>query len=265
MKKERKNIDVKCKFSWLKERFMKCKTASRKNEEEDNFNKIDDKEYLSLFGINNPENECLHKAAFKKAWEIRNFEIEKFWQRSAFFWGFIVLIFGGYIKVATENSNETMKGIMYLDFYLILLGIIFSVGWLLVIHGSKRWQENWEEHIFYLEDKFTGPLYKTVYYKGKCKKYYSVSKINEILAWVVIVTWIILLIKYFYNKCSILTNLFDSICNSFKEIFFMGLPALLTVCCIVSMLKCGQSFKGKLNKKLKKDEHGAFFDIGKKN
>jgi hypothetical protein len=236
-----------------------------KKEEKDNFKEISDKEYISLFGINNSRKKGLHKAAFKKAWETRNFEIDKFWQRSAFFWGFIVLIFGGYIKVATENSNKIINGIMYLDFYLILLGIIFSVGWLLVIKGSKRWQENWEEHIFYLEDEITGPLYKTIYYKGKCNKYYTVSGINQILAWVVIITWGFLLIQYFFTNCSILKNKFESISNIIQVIVFFWLPLLGTFSCILIMRIDGQSFRGKLNAKLKKGEHGVFFDIGKKN
>jgi hypothetical protein len=77
-----------------------------------------------------------------------------------------------------------------------MLGLVFSVAWLLVIKGSKRSQENWEAHIDELEDTISGPLYKTVYTEKK-KPYYSVSNISEFMAWAVIGTWGILLLHYF--------------------------------------------------------------------
>jgi hypothetical protein len=233
-----------------------------KKEEKDSFKKIYDKDYNILFGIKKLRNYDIHKEAFNKAWETRNFEIDKFWQRSAFFWGFIVIIFGGYITIVTGEFCKTAKN-MYLDFYLILLGIIFSVAWLLVILGNKRWQENWEEHIYYLEDEITGPLYKTLYYKGK--RYYSVSKINQILAWVVITIWGFLLIQYFYNKCNeneITAKLF---LKYHKEVIFLILPLIGTVCCIVLMLTKGQTDGGKLNTEFKEGGSNVFYTKNNKN
>jgi len=214
---------------------------------EDKYSEITYEQYTSLFGLNNPEKKDLHKAALEKAWDTRNFEIDKFWQRSAYFWGFIALIFGGYIAIVTEKSGILSKK-MYLDFYLILLGIIFSVAWLLVICGSKRWQENWEKHIEYLEDEITGPLYKTIYHKGNY--YYSVSGINQILVCIVILIWGILLIQYIYTNCSIINDIFEYIYDNFKVILLLWLPFIGTIICIVVMLVFGQSFKG---------NSGAFF------
>jgi len=221
---------------------------------EDDFVEMNNEEYASSFGLFNPKNNNLHKEAFKKAWDTRNFEIDKFWQRSMFFWGFIALIFTGYFKVVTGKSYNITKG-MYLDFYLILLGIIFSVAWLLIIKGSKRWQENWEKHIDYLEDKITGPLYKTIFYKGK--NYYSVSGINQILAWVVLVTWCFLLIQYLFCNCKIFNFIFDYISNNFNVFVLLCLPFIGTVICIIVMLIIGQSFGGVLNNK--KGGHRAFY------
>jgi len=137
-------------------------------------------------------NEILLKEAYNRAWETRNFEIDKFWLRTAFFWGFIAIIFGGYVTVMTSDNNEKLL-LMNFDFYLILLGIIFSLAWLLVIIGSKNWQENWEAHIDMLEDKITGPLYKTI----NCPSipYYSVSKINIFLSVLIIIVWIAILLQ----------------------------------------------------------------------
>jgi len=229
---------------------------------EDKYSKITYEQYTSLFGLNNSEKKDLHKAAFEKAWETRNFEIDKFWQRSAFFWGFIALIFGGYVTIVTGKNNEIAKE-MYLDFYLILLGIIFSVAWLLAICGSKRWQENWEKHIDLLEDEITGPLYKSLYFKRK-EYYYSVSKMNKIPAGVVIATWIFLLIQYLFSNCNIIKNIFLSFNNNIKAFILLIIPLLCTIVCIFYfMLYRGQTDCGKINTelfaKLERGEDSAFF------
>jgi uncharacterized BrkB/YihY/UPF0761 family membrane protein len=114
------------------------------------------------------------ESALEKAWENRNYEIDKFWSRAAYFWAFLALIFGAYFTVVSKNMSLENP---YLELYLICLGVVFSVGWIFVIKGSKRWQENWERHIDKLEDWVTGPLYKTIYSEYT---YYSVSKINEV-------------------------------------------------------------------------------------
>ena len=182
------------------------------------------------------------KAAFKKAWELRSFEIDKFWQRSAYFWGFIALIFTGYGYCTTSESRYIAKA-MFFDLYLILLGIIFSVGWLLVICGSKRWQDNWEAHIDELEDEITGPLYKTLYYKGS--RYYSVSRINKTLAWVVIVVWGILLIRYVFDNWLLFRNMLACF-TQFKEFFFVMLPIIAAIGCVIHLVFCCKTANGKI-------------------
>ena len=62
------------------------------------------------------------------------------------------------------------------------------MAWLLANLGSKKWQQNWEKHITELENKETGPLYKTVLNKSS----YSVSKINIRVNIIVLVIWILL-------------------------------------------------------------------------
>ena len=205
---------------------------------EDNYKEVTD--YKERLGINHDIKRL--KAAFKKAWELRSFEIDKFWQRSAYFWGFIAFIFGGYVYCITGESSGIAKT-MYFDLYMILLGGIFSVAWLLVICGSKRWQDNWEAHIDELEDEITGPLYKTVYYK-KRKNYYSVSKISKALAIVVIVVWCILLIRYFFDNCMMSMNTLPCF-TQFKEFFFVMLPIIAAIVCVFLLfIKC-QTANGK--------------------
>jgi hypothetical protein len=219
-------------------------------------NTLSTEDYEIIFGLGEDtgeyEKQKLHKSAWEKAWEIRNFEIDKFWTRTAFFWGFVALIFGAYVTVVTGKHSQTVKD-MYLDLLLILLGCIFSVAWLLVILGSKRWQENWEAHIEKLEDNITGPLYKTIYYNPK-KRFYSVTKINVILAKVVIVTWILLFVQYIADKYDFL----QAVLALLRNHFFIVAPIALTVFCIFVLVKSGRSAFDKSRGKLDGNVEGKF-------
>jgi hypothetical protein len=152
-------------------------------------------EYSQLFGIGSDKDKM--REAYTRAWKNRDFEIDKFWTRSAYFWGFIAAIFAGYIAVMTSEFGQEARD-MNLDVYLVVLGLLFSIAWLLVIKGSKCWQQNWEAHIDKLENEITGPLYKTVYRKEKT--FYSVSNVNKALAWIVLVGWIVLYVQWFFKN-----------------------------------------------------------------
>lgn len=159
------------------------------------YKSIEPDEYFEAYGLEVKNNKTkivdVEKLnhAYQKAWENRDFEINKFWTRAAYFWGFLVLIFGAYFTVSNGKSLSP-----YLQFYILCIGIVFSIAWTFVIIGSKRWQENWEAHIDKLEDFVSGPLYKTVFKTGN---FYSVSKINEILSYLIIIIWSTLMLEYF--------------------------------------------------------------------
>jgi hypothetical protein len=169
----------------------------------------------------------LLEKAYAKAWENRDFEIDKFWTRAAYFWGFIVLIFGGYITMLTgEHTSKALH--MHLDLYLLLLGFLFSISWYLVILGSKSWQQNWEMHIDHLENFVSGPIYKTIFYSGD--RFYSVSKLNEVMAIAVIIVWSGLLGQYLSEHYTIAFS---------KDIDIIATVAIgLTLICAV-VLKYG--------------------------
>jgi hypothetical protein len=216
-----------------------------------------DEQYKQKFGIGT-DKEKIHEA-HKKAWEIRNFEIDKLWTRVAYFWGFIAAIFAGYIAIMTsENYQKALE--MNLDLYLILLGILFSVAWLLVIKGSKQWQLNWEAHIDKLEDEITGPIYKTIYCTKKT--FYSVSAINEFLAWVVIAVWIILFAYYIIDKFN--TEIVLSIIHKKEDSIQINLLALIAVFStfigiFVLLFKCKTNGNG-YKTTIREGECGEFID-----
>lgn len=141
----------------------------------------------------NPEEKIkLEKNALQKAWEIRNFEIELYWKRTAYFWAFNTAIAIACYHIA---SSEGVKSMLLLS-TLLALGIICSIAWFLSNIASKHWQENWENHINLLEDKKYGRIYKTTmsYYKNSIKP--SVSRLNLKISAFVILAWIIAIVKF---------------------------------------------------------------------
>lgn len=137
--------------------------------------------------------------ALRYAFEIRKFEIELYWKRATYFWAFIVGSMAGYIGVqGLENENK-----LYISLVFVFLGFVFSVAWFFVNMGSKFWQENWEEHVYLLQEKVIGPLYKIVFRSENStdKKImrvirkpvspypFSVSKINQLVSLVVVLCW----------------------------------------------------------------------------
>lgn len=128
-------------------------------------------------------------AALERAWKNRDFEIDKYWSRATYFWAFIASAFVGYIS--TISSDKIIPNFKEAPFLLACIGLLFSVAWVFVNEGSKKWQENWEKHIDMLEDDVTGPLYKTT----TTRVGYSVSKINKKVSEFVLSIWAILVIK----------------------------------------------------------------------
>lgn len=222
--------------NWIRNITKKIYSPSDKS-----YLEVDDIDYYLSFGVTQENGGWVIKekgkieAAYSRAWENRDFEINKFWTRAAYFWGFIVLIFGAYFRTSQDKGN------IFIQLIIICLGIIFSIAWYYVILGSKRWQENWELHIDKLEDFITGPLYKTIFHKGT---FYSVSKINEILSLSIIIVWLALLWKFLY-----LNNSFpwqDSVSDSidFQTIIILSITIFFSMSII-----CGYSRKKYSNEK----------------
>jgi hypothetical protein len=86
-----------------------------------------------------------------------------------------------------------------------VLGFVFSFAWHAVNRGSKRWQENWENHVALLEDDLIGPLFKTISSRPRGKSLperigrffigpydFSVTKINQFVSAFVMCVWLLL-------------------------------------------------------------------------
>jgi len=150
--------------------------------------------YLELMFSTSTPRPGLLREALKTALDIRKFEIELYWKRALYFWGFIGAIFGGFFWAVKEFPLKEPAG--NIAFMLACMGAVASWCWYLVLRGSKYWQENWERHVDFLEDELQGKLYKTVLSGKGIDEFnplhaypYSVSKINALIAFFVFVFW----------------------------------------------------------------------------
>lgn len=162
-----------------------------------------EEEYVSKFKTNKltkvTTKDPITKEALEKALDIRKFEIDLYWKRATYFWGFLIVIFAGYFAVFGANLKDfSSKEKLTVLLLISSLGFIFSYSWFLVNKGSKFWQNNWERHVDMLEDQNMGPLYKTVLVEPKKKglinhitmaEEYSVSKVNQILSFFLVIIW----------------------------------------------------------------------------
>jgi hypothetical protein len=116
----------------------------------------------------------------------RQLEIELYWKRSLFFWGFIAAAF---VSVAVLEGKSPVLSTLVSGF-----GLVCSTGWALANRGSKYWQEQWESKIEDCEDAVTGPLFKKrqprqdkgPWLSGRP---YSVSKLAIALSDYVVLVW----------------------------------------------------------------------------
>ena len=123
--------------------------------------------------------------------QTRNFEIELFWKRSLFFWGFIAAAFAGYAGLHATNAGlATAIG---------CFGLVCSFAWSLVTRGSKYWQEGWESKVDECELPLIGRFFavemKPQTHKGQWlqSRKFSVSKISIALSDYVFFLWICLI------------------------------------------------------------------------
>ena len=166
--------------------------------------KVSDKDdYIKLFKGRSIHSNKKHFMAYEKAWDARKFEIDNYWKRATYFWALQVISLTGYVSVLTSDYyNKIPVKNPEILFCIINIGYITSISWVLINIGSKFWQRHWEKQIDMLEDKITGPLYKTIY-AYKTLRTFSVSKINEIISAYFVIIWIILGYKYFEDHLTL--------------------------------------------------------------
>lgn len=165
-------------------------------------------EYKREFGIDPFDKRKLMKA-LEHALDIRKFEIEMYWKRAAYFWALIAAAFAGYFAVI---GSEKIPNREFMAYIISCIGFLFTFAWFQVNRGSKHWQENWENHVDMLENKITGPLYKTVLHRPDDGDFFenfvtgpstiSVSKTNQIVSLFTLFIWLFLAYKTMGPICT---------------------------------------------------------------
>lgn len=69
----------------------------------------------------------------------RGMEIQLFWTRSLFFWGFIAAAFLGFAELVENRPNVATV--------VAGFGLVCSMAWTLANRGSKYWHEAWEAKV----------------------------------------------------------------------------------------------------------------------
>lgn len=141
-------------------------------------------ERLTLPGIAASDS---HRAALQRAHELRSFEIENYWKRSSYFWGFQLVAFGA--LALTANNGQFYPPIVEI---VAVLGALAALTGILTARGSKFWQANWEAHVDFLEGAVEGKLHTTALIdKGVS---FSVSRVNERFLEVLLIGWVLVFV-----------------------------------------------------------------------
>ncbi|MEY8847329.1 hypothetical protein AB9K26_00820 [Psychroserpens sp. XS_ASV72] len=164
--------------------------------------KMSESEYNEAF-INGKSDEQI-KVTYERAWSAKNFEIELYWKRANYFWAFQIASFAGYFTMIGSDAYPKNPQVLY---FIVCIGFITGMAWTFTNRGSKVWQRHWEIHVDMLEDRITGPLYKSV----TSPKTFSVSKINEIVSRFILSIWFVLGVKYFSEHIILFTTDFSNI------------------------------------------------------
>jgi hypothetical protein len=134
---------------------------------------------------------------YEKKSKLHNFaaetlhnEVERFWKRSLFFWGFIAASFVGYGVLADKSDPSLLLA-------MSCFGLVCSVAWTLVNRGSKYWQNVWEEKLKSTEDDALGRKIFAEYVENPQQglwggSRYSVTRLTIALSDFAVLVWLVL-------------------------------------------------------------------------
>ena len=140
--------------------------------------------YFDRLALPGGKGAAAHQAALDRAHELRKFEIENYWKRSSYFWGFQLVSFGA-LAISAKDGRFHPPVVLI----VAVLGAIAALTALLSAKGSKFWQANWEAHVDFLEDALEGKLHTTALVDDQVS--FSVSRVNERFLEILLMGWIV--------------------------------------------------------------------------
>ncbi|MGK2508972.1 RipA family octameric membrane protein, partial [Klebsiella pneumoniae] len=123
--------------------------------------------------LNDPNKEFLTnrdldalKESYDKAHDIRKFEIELYWKRTAYVWTLIAslitvtgVLLAAYYRLPPDSGGS--NALLGLVASVAILGVLITIISSKIIRGGEYWQKNWEYHVSLLEPLFSGRIYST--------------------------------------------------------------------------------------------------------
>ena len=225
--------------------------------------------------------------AYQRIFDQMNNEINRLWQRSIFLGTFLVLIFVGYGNVLlklfspeeccrkTEFLYDSPLNIVCVG--ISILGVAFSVLWIMMGKSSKAWQEKYEQTIYEFEDdekNWNQNLRTLAGYgilhgrlKGIDRKSFSncllstdagafsPSRINIALGQISLIFWCLCALFHFLSYC--LANNFCDLLNNPRSWGIVIPAAIFIFTCICICCRCES---GVIQRKQEEEE---FFEDAK--
>jgi hypothetical protein len=143
------------------------------------------------------EDECERERienALQRAYDMLKFELDLYWKRATYFWGFIALSLTGYFVLSDAKYDNKYELLLVVN----SVGLIFSFGWHLVGRGSRYWQNNWVFRVYTLEALLKTPLQSLKRINKHKKRHligaypFSTSKVHQIICLFITFIWVIL-------------------------------------------------------------------------
>jgi hypothetical protein len=168
-------------------------------------NYADISEFIKALNAKSDSSLTLEKL-LERAYDIRKFEIDLYWKRATYFWGFLIASFTAYFLVSDPTKFASKPNY---ELLVLCIGFLFSLSWYLVNRGSLYWQANWERMIEAIEESLEIEFYKSnltvpekVYELPFSWYPYSVGRINIIVSSFICVLWFCLIIFYFSHQAN---------------------------------------------------------------
>ena len=161
-------------------------------------------------------------------YSCRNFEINNLWQKSVLLTAFFVLDFTVYVNIVAklfdiEMNSQTAVVLHEICSALGIIGIVFSIIWIMMAKGSKAWYELYEAAICGIErDKelkipeeyIMGEIYSAKPIDNKILTNnagsYSPSKLNIVVGRILLIIWIVIYFIHLLFEIIWIINAYNS-------------------------------------------------------